>query len=611
MIAAARENCVDAIFPGYGFLAERADFAAAVEAAGLRFIGPSSRAMALLGDKIEAKALASTLGMPTVPGFARPVECLEQATSVARELGYPVVLKAASGGGGRGLRVIHHERDLSTLMDACRAEVERAFGTSKLLLEKYIGLARHIEVQLLGDRYGHLVVMPERECSIQRQHQKVLEESPSTLVDEAMRQRLYHDAITIARAVDYDSVGTVEFLVNAQTREHYFLEMNTRLQVEHPVTEAITGIDLIEQMIRVAAGERLALGASIPSVESDADPFVSRNPQDCYVRATGWALEARICAESWHAGGLVPSTGHLHKFRLPEPQAGIRVDAGYEEGDVVSMHFDSLLAKVIARGGTRSEACQRLVRALDALLIDGVETTTGLLRDIVGRDALFAQGIMTTDFLKNYSIHFNEKDAQQALQLFVERMDPCPGATQPAVALTNEYGLVHLQHSAGDVKATYAPLTAQKPPTIGGHIPSEELTEQYTSPLHVIPPRRSPRLFFQGMPITVQRLLDEDEYCLWQRIQTGSTLSIPAEHVWQVLHAPMPGILAVMLVAVGDEVRAQQPVAILESMKMRNVLHAPEPPSGSQALVVRSIVTPEGGLVGKGDPVLEFTLSKL
>lgn len=608
MIAAARASRADAVFPGYGFLAERADLAVSVEQAGMTFIGPSSRAMTLLGDKIESKKLANKLGISTIPGVTEHLDSLAQVRAAARELGYPVVLKAASGGGGRGLRVVHHDKELSAHVEACKAEAERAFGESRLLLEKYIGSVRHIEVQVLGDRHGHLIVMPERECSIQRQYQKVLEESPSVFVDEAMRRCLFRDAITIARAVDYDSVGTVEFLVNSQTREHYFLEMNTRLQVEHPLTEAITSVDLVELMTRAAANEVIDIGRPISfSVPESGQPG-SASKVRC-LSAEGWALEARICAEAWSAGVFVPSTGRLRRFRLPEPHDGIRIDAGYEEGDLVSPLFDSLLAKVVAHGERRDQARQFLVTALDSLLVDGVDTTTGLLRDIVGRDRAFARGVFTTDFLKDYSMHFNKADVQRALQLFVGQTKTHPSAPQPVVAMTTEYGLVHLEdaHNRNEVVRSSTPEPERTKPSRERHSCIESIDE-LESPLHVMPPRLTPRLIFRGMPITVQRLLDEDEYCLWQRIHHGSAAKPITEQFWQALRAPMPGILVAVLVSKGDEVQSRQPVAILESMKMQNVLHAPALPVGVRALIVRSVSLPTGSVLRKGDTVLEFAM---
>jgi propionyl-CoA carboxylase alpha chain len=607
VVAAARRARADAVFPGYGFLAERADCAGAVQQAGMTFIGPSARAIARLSDKIEAKKFVKALGIPVVPGYVDPLEHVDHAGYIARELGFPVVLKAASGGGGRGLRVIHHEQELRTQFEVCAAEAKQAFGDSRLLLEKYLEPVRHIEVQILGDRHGNLVVFPERECSIQRHNQKLLEESPSPLVDKRLRWRLFHDASRIARAIEYDSVGTVEFLVHAHTKEHFFLEMNARLQVEHAVSEAVTGVDLIEHMIRAASNQVVDLGEpeNITRLELDHDPPF----ETCrMLRSRGWALEARICAEGWSAGSLVPSTGRLHKFRLPVSQPGVRVDSGYDEGDSVSPLFDSLLTKVIAHGETRTAARRRLALALDALLIDGVEHTTGLLRDIVAKDADFANGIYTTRFLKDYALHFNESDARRALQLMANRMKVDPGTKKPIAALTVEYGLVRFDREHDTMAGSVASSGATAPLPLQDSDGLDALSDTPESPLFVMAPRRAPRLLFRGMPITVQRLFDEDELMLWERIRKPVSAAPVEANAWRALHAPMPGILVAVLVSVGDEVQPKQPVTILESMKMRNMLHAPSLPPGAQTLVVGSIRAAVGTVLRKGDLILEFSL---
>ncbi|HSJ63687.1 MAG TPA: acetyl-CoA carboxylase biotin carboxylase subunit [Gemmatimonadaceae bacterium] len=353
IIDAARRTGAEAIHPGYGFLAEREPFARAVRDAGLVFVGPPPEAIAAMGSKTDARTLAVAAGVPVVPGTTTALRDAAEAADTAREFGYPVLLKAAAGGGGKGMRVVHEERELSGALDAARREAQNAFGDDAVYVEKFIEGPRHVEVQVLGDHHGTMLWLGERECSVQRRHQKMSEEAPSVAVSPELRRRMGDTAVRAAQAAGYTNAGTCEFLL-ARDGEFYFLEMNTRLQVEHPVTELTTGIDIVQWQLRVAAGERL--------------PFAQRD-----IAPSGWAIECRITSES-PGDGFLPSTGRIRYLRLPGGP-GIRWDGGVGIGSEVTLHYDPLLGKLIVWAATRDEAIARMHRALLELTIEGVETS--------------------------------------------------------------------------------------------------------------------------------------------------------------------------------------------------------------------------------------------
>jgi acetyl-CoA carboxylase biotin carboxylase subunit len=353
IIEAARRTGAEAVHPGYGFLAEREPFARAVRDAGLVFVGPSPEAIAAMGSKTDARTLAVAAGVPVVPGTTTPLRDAAEAAATAGEFGYPVLLKAAAGGGGKGMRVVHEARELAGALDAARREARNAFGDDAVYLEKFIERPRHVEIQVLGDHHGTMLWLGERECSIQRRHQKMLEEAPSVAVSPDLRRRMGDTAVRAAQAAGYTNAGTCEFLL-ARDGAFYFLEMNTRLQVEHPVTELTTGLDIVQWQLRIAAGERL--------------PF----QQDAIV-PSGWAIECRITSES-PSEGFLPSTGRIRYLRLPGGP-GIRWDGGVGMGSEVTLHYDPLLGKLIVWAPTRDDAIARMHRALLELTIEGVETS--------------------------------------------------------------------------------------------------------------------------------------------------------------------------------------------------------------------------------------------
>ncbi len=387
--AAAVSTKAEAVHPGYGFLAENAAFARAIEAAGLTFIGPPAEAMEVMGSKTSARRAAVEAGVPIVPGTVEALSSFAEAERTAAEFGYPVMLKAAAGGGGKGMRLVSSREELRPAFETAQTEAAAAFGDSSLYLEKAVERPRHIEIQVFADNHGNLVHLGERECSIQRRHQKVIEECPSPLNDPDLRQRMGRAAVKIARAVDYTGAGTVEFLLSDTTREFYFLEMNTRLQVEHPVTELVTGFDLVREQFSVAAGAQLSFA------------------QDD-VRWTGHAIECRIYAED-PANNFFPSPGTI--THLQEPLGpGVRIDSGVRRLSEVSIHYDPMIAKLAVWGSTRAEAIDRLRRALDEYEVAGITTTLPFFREIV-RDREFIDARLDTGFISR----FNERRTQPGI----------------------------------------------------------------------------------------------------------------------------------------------------------------------------------------------------
>jgi propionyl-CoA carboxylase alpha chain len=379
LLEAARTHGCQAVHPGYGFLSENSRFAEAVEKAGLVFIGPPAGVIATLGDKIAAKNVATRAGVPVVPGHNHPVAGLDEIRTLVEQIGYPVLLKPAAGGGGRGMRIVRAPEELAPALSAAQDETRKAFGDDRIFLERFVTRPRHIEVQIIADRHGRVLWLGERECSVQRRYQKVIEEAPSVAVDEALRRRLGELACSLAREAGYVNAGTVEFIMD-QDGSCYFMEMNTRLQVEHPVTEMVTGLDLVELQLKVAAGEPLPL---------DQDE----------VKINGWSIEARICAEDPHRGFL-PSTGLITHYAPPRGTT-MRLDSGVEAGSFVSVFYDSLLSKVIARGATREDARIALVQALNRYHILGVTTNVDFTNAILNHPS-FIQGDLNTHFIEEH-----------------------------------------------------------------------------------------------------------------------------------------------------------------------------------------------------------------
>jgi len=428
LLEVARWSGADAIHPGYGFLSEDAAFAQACADSGVKFIGPSPAAMQAMGSKTSARRSVQAAGVPVVPGTMQGLESAAEAKSAAAKIGYPVLIKASAGGGGKGMRVVESPAELASALEAARSEALRAFGNDEVYLEKLLVHPRHIEVQVLGDEHGNLVHLGERECSLQRRHQKVLEESPSPLVDPALRARMGESAVRVARATGYTSAGTVEFLLDTD-RNFYFLEMNTRLQVEHPVTEMVTGLDLVEWQIRIAAGERLSFAQE-------------------QVELRGHAIECRIYAED-PDNNFFPSPGRITRLRTPSGP-GIRDDSGVYEGWTVPLDYDPLLGKLIVHAPSRTQAIARLGRALDEYLVSGIKTNLPLFQQIL-RHPDFAAGRLDTGFLD---------------RMLAGRGEP------PKAATANGLGAQHVAAIAAAVFAAAQSAGGAKPPA-AGPLPSD------------------------------------------------------------------------------------------------------------------------------------------
>ena len=587
LIDAARATGCDALHPGYGFLSERAELAEACAAAGIAWVGPHPDAIRGMGDKIGAKRLARGAGVPCVPGHDGPEQDTASLVAAARALGLPVMVKAAAGGGGKGMRPVHDAGDLPAAIDAARVEAERAFGDGRLLIERLIERPRHVEVQILADRHGAVVTLPDRDCSIQRGNRKLIEEAPAPNLPEATRAAMRDASIALARAIGYDSAGTVEFVMDARTAEVFFLEMNTRLQVEHTVTEAITGLDLVERQIRVAAGEPLDLAQS-------------------EIRARGHAIEARLTAED-PAAGFRPRTGRLLAWRAPE---GVRVDAGVEAGSVVGSDYDSLVAKLIAHGPDRAASTARLRDALGRLRCPGLVTNRTWLRAALARPA-FAEERMTTRFVEEEMA--DEADdggpPPAALAALAAQLSLRPAAGPPSRRL----GAFRLSARAG--------LPARSTWDVDGvRVYLEGDGGAWTARLDGTAHAMAARL--EGGVLTVwdaggeRRVFDLtlDDGALWL---SGPDLDLHASPrpaadaaaaegsvaAPDVVAAPMDGLLSEVRVGLGDDVAAGDVVAVPESMKLLTNLTA-----GVSGVVAEVHAAP-GDTVAAGRPIMRIAES--
>ena len=550
IIAAARASGAQAVHPGYGFLSENALFATMVEEAGLTWVGPPASAIRAMGDKIAAKELARAAGVSVLLSSDDPAG--------AEEVGYPLLIKAAAGGGGKGMRIVTRREDLDEALASARREAASAFGDDRVFLERYVAASRHVEIQILGDRYGNLIHLGERECSIQRRHQKLVEESPSSAVDPAMRAAMGDAALALARAIGYHSVGTVEFLVDDDTRDFFFLEVNTRLQVEHPVTEEVTGVDLVAAQLRVAAGEPLEL-----------------TQQD--VHSHGHAIEVRLCAED-PANGFLPATGTLAAF-APAPWPPVRFESGVEAGSRVSVAFDPLLAKVIAHAPTRAEAAATLARALEGLHLGGVTTNRDFLVATLRHEGFLA-GDTTTDFISRY---------EPARELILSDDETTFATTAAALWLQ------------GRSRAQASVLGFAPSGWRNARLPRESVTLRRHGD-HVMRYRRRRDGSFDvgesharvrawsedeidievdGRRARVRVTCDADHLHVQTRRGTATfeivaRFSVPgAEEVHGGLIAPMPGVVLAVRAAVGQNVRAGETLVVLEAMKMEHVITAP------------------------------------
>ena len=570
IVEACKATGAEAVHPGYGFLSENQAFAKALDAAGIAFIGPGQRAIAAMGDKIESKKLAAEAGVSTVPGYLGVLADADEAVKVATEIGFPVMIKASAGGGGKGMRVAWNADEAREGFQSAVNEAVSSFGDDRVFIEKFVTEPRHIEIQVLADSHGNTVYLGERECSIQRRHQKVIEEAPSPFLDAETRAAMGEQSVALAKAVDYRSAGTVEFIVD-KDRNFYFLEMNTRLQVEHPVTELVTGLDLVELMIRVAAGETLPFG--------QAD-----------VSLTGWAMESRIYAEDPYRNFL-PSTGRLIRYQTPEEMPGVRVDTGVYEGSEISMFYDPMIAKLCTVGEDRAEAISRMSDALDRLRIRGLGHNVDFLSAVMAHPR-FREGRLSTNFIaEEYPDGFagatlsdDVAMAVRAVAVAYQRADAERGARisgqtpiNPHQEPSRDWVVIegrdektaHVEPvqggyriTIGDRAVTVAGRCEPMETVFGGTVDGEPL------PVQIERQGLGWRVSFGGSAATLQIMSARAAALLSQMpVKEPPDLS-------KFLLSPMPGLLVRVSVAEGEPIKAGQELAVVEAMKMENVMRA-------------------------------------
>ncbi len=607
IIAACKATGAQAVHPGYGFLSERTSFAQVLADNGIAFIGPPINAIAAMGDKIESKKLALKAGVNVVPGFVGEIESTEHAVEIANGIGYPVMMKASAGGGGKGMRLAYSEADVREGFEATKREGLASFGDDRVFIEKFILNPRHIEIQILGDQHGNILYLNERECSIQRRHQKVVEEAPSPFVTPKMRQAMGEQCVALARAVGYYSAGTVELIVSGADpsgESFYFLEMNTRLQVEHPVTEAITEIDLVEQMIRVAAGEPLSM--------TQAD-----------VKLDGWAIENRVYAEDPYRGFL-PSTGRLVRYNPPEKSwvddgdgngrrgvSGVRVDEGVFEGGEVSRFYDPMIAKLITWAPTRLEAIDKQIAALDSFEIEGLSHNVDFVSAIM-QHSRFRSGEITTGFIaEEYPEGFHGVPASAELIRALAAIAAFAATAEAdrARRVDGQLGKrlqppadwqVHIAGADHDVSISPDGIV----------VDGEELDIE----LEYTPGDRIIEATLDDVPLAIRILRTRAGFKLTTRGASHIARVLPAHlaplsahmiekippDLSRFLLSPMPGLLTALHVSAGDKVEAGQPLAVIEAMKMENILRA------GKTGTVKSVSAAQGESLAVDQVILEL-----
>ena len=595
IVDACRASGAQAVHPGYGFLSENRAFREALEAAGIAFIGPPAGAIESMGDKITSKRIAEAAGVSTIPGHAGVVRDADDAVRIAHEVGYPVMLKASAGGGGKGMRIARNDAECREGFERAGSEARSSFGDDRLFIERFIEEPRHIEIQVLADRHGNAVYLGERECSIQRRHQKIIEEAPSPFIDPPTRRAMGEQAVALARAVDYESAGTVEFIVDRE-RQFYFLEMNTRLQVEHPITEMVTGLDLVECMIRIAAGESLGLG------------------QDD-VTLTGWAMESRVYAEN-PLRGFLPSTGRLVRYMPPAAGGDVRVDTGVHEGGEISMFYDPMIAKLVTRGDTRDEAIRRMRDALDAYYIRGVDSNIAFLSAVFSHPR-FVAGRLSTDFIaQEYPNGFGADDvrledpsafvavAAAVQRRYRERATSISGQMSGYESTVSDEWIVIIDGREHPCRATS--VEGGEEVEFEGRTFVVRSDWWFGQPLFRGTVNGEPKCFQierHGVGYRlIHRGLQADARVLTPR-QAELHALMPeqvAPDLSRFLLSPMPGLLASLAVAEGDEVKAGQELAVVEAMKMENVLRA------ENDARVRTVHAAPGDSLAVDQAILEF-----
>ncbi len=617
IIAACKQTGAEAVHPGYGFLSENENFARRVEEQGIVFIGPKHHSIAAMGDKIASKKLAQEAKVNTIPGWNEAIASPEQAVKIAQGIGYPVMIKASAGGGGKGLRVAFNDKEAFEGFSSCRNEAKNSFGDDRVFIEKFVESPRHIEIQVLGDSQGHVIYLNERECSIQRRHQKVIEEAPSPFISEATRQAMGEQAVRLAQAVKYQSAGTVEFVVG-KDQSFYFLEMNTRLQVEHPVTECITGLDLVELMIRVAAGEPLPL--------AQAD-----------VRRNGWAIECRINAED-PLRNFLPSTGRLVRFvppattmeaALPMPaDGGVRVDTGVEEGGEIPMYYDSMIAKLIVHGRDRLDAIHKMRNALNGFVIRGISSNVPFQAALLAHPKFVAGDFNTGFIAEHYGKGFSSADVPHddplflvALAAFVRRK-----ARERSAGISGQlagHGVQQSPHFVVVVLGTEG-QHVQHPVRIEEFEPTSGKADVVINERHFAIQSTSKlgSLLMQGTcngkPFTAQVERGGAKNPLGIRVtHNGTQIETlvllpraaelfklmphkPPPDLSKFLLSPMPGLLVDVAVQPGQKVLAGERLAVIEAMKMENILTA------TQDGTVGELLAKQGESLSVDQPIISF-----
>ncbi len=603
IVEACKQTGAEAVHPGYGFLSEREAFARALAEAGIVFIGPNPHAIAAMGDKIESKKFANAAKVSTVPGFLGVIEDADHAVRISDEIGYPVMLKASAGGGGKGMRIAWSRDEVAEGFTRAQSEARSSFGDDRVFVEKFIVNPRHIEIQVLGDKHGNVIYLGERECSIQRRNQKVIEEAPSPLLDDETRRKMGEQAVALARAVNYDSAGTVEF-VAGQDRSFYFLEMNTRLQVEHPVTELITGVDLVEQMIRVAAGETLSIKQS-----------------DVHLR--GWAVESRIYAED-PTRNFLPSTGRLVTYRPPaeghHDGVTVRNDTGVFEGGEISIYYDPMIAKLVTHAGDRLTAIEAQGRALDEFVIEGIRHNIPFLSSLMQHER-WREGRLSTGFIaEEYPDGFSP--------LHVEGEN---AHVMAAIAAAADHVMNERKRQISGQMQTQRPVSFERARTVMlGAASFEVMLDEADGALlvrfeddsahahHLVSDWAPGQLVWRGTvdgePVACQvsPILNGLELS-WRGARTPARVYTRREaelarlmpekkaaDTSKKLLCPMPGLVKAMLVAVGQEVKAGEPLCMVEAMKMENVLRA------ERDVTVTKIHAHEGDSMAVDAVIMEF-----
>ncbi len=620
IIEAAKQTGAQAIHPGYGFLSENEAFAKRCEEEGITFIGPKHYSIAAMGDKIASKKLADEAKVSTIPGYNDPIDAAEQAVEIAKGIGYPVMIKASAGGGGKGLRVAFNDAEAFEGFTACQNEARNSFGDDRVFIEKFVEQPRHIEIQVLGDAHGNVVYLNERECSIQRRHQKVIEEAPSPFISDATRQAMGEQAVALAKAVKYQSAGTVEFVVG-KDQDFYFLEMNTRLQVEHPVTELITGLDLVEQMIRVAAGEKLSF--------TQAD-----------VKKVGWAIECRINAEDPFRNFL-PSTGRLVRFDPPaqnlfQGQAttdlGVRVDTGVVDGGEIPMYYDSMIAKLIVHGSDRNDAIARMREALNGFVIKGVQSNIPFQAALLAHPKFVAGDFNTGFIAEHYAQGFRAEDVPHQDPHFLQALAAHLHMfyRNRASGLQGQFweGFKRLPRRDFSVcvlgeagRNSYTRVTVDETPPgqatpITLHLDEGDKTYLISVDRELGDARITGSV--NGQPFTAQMERGKTQNPLVIRvIHNGTRLDAIVMHprtaelhqlmpykappdMSKFVLSPMPGLLVQVAVQPGQEVKAGERVAVIEAMKMENVLFA------SADGVVKEVRAQKGDSLAVDQAIVEF-----